>query len=246
MTITSEDVGMGRFHRPAEDDDLPGLILVHDVWGLSEHSAALATDWAREGFGVLEIDLYRRLDRVEIGDVGAWIRGLSDPEVVADLEDGARWLAEESAACRGRRVGITGVCMGGLYTLLAACRSGCFAAAAPFYGMLSYDEGMLAADDGRDHVRKPVSPIEASEALRCPTIASFGREDGFVPETDVDALEAGFARSGTRFEIDRYAGAGHAFLNRTRPEAYSEAASEAAWSRVVPFMRDALGGRAPR
>ena len=67
-----------------------------------------------------------------------------------------------------------------------------------------------------------------------------------LAEATVDALEAGFARSGTRFEIDRYAGAGHAFLNRTRPEAYSEAASEAAWFRVVPFMRDALEGRAPR
>ena len=246
MTTTSEDVGMGRFHRPAEGDGLPGLVLVHDVWGLSEHSRALATDWAREGFGVLEIDLYRRHDRVEIEDVGAWIRGLSDPEIVADLEAGAHWLAQESVACRGQSVGITGVCMGGLYTLLAACQSDRFAAAAPFYGMLSYDEGLLAADEGRDRERKPVSPIEASEALRCPTIASFGREDGFVPETDVDALAAGFARSGTRFEIDRYEGAGHAFLNRTRPEAYSETASATAWSRVVPFMRDALGGRALR
>lgn len=246
MRITSEDVRMGRFHRPADGGDLPGLVLVHDVWGPSEHSRALASDWAREGFGVLEIDLYRRFERVEIGDVGAWIRGLSDPDVIADLEDGARWLTEETDVCRGRSVGITGVCMGGLYTLLAACGSDRFAAAAPFYGMLSYDEGLLAADGARDRARKPVSPIEASAGLRCPTIASFGRDDGFVPETDVDALEAGFARSGTRFEIDRYEGAGHAFLNRTRPEAYSESASATAWSRVVPFMRDALGSSAPR
>lgn len=241
MTTTSEDVGLGRFHRPKDGDDFPGLVLVHDVWGPSEHSRALALDWAREGFGVLEIDLYRERDDVAIEDVGAWIRGLSDPAVLADLEAGAGWLAEESSGCRGRRVGITGVCMGGTFTLLAACLSDRFAAAAPFYGMLSYDEGLLGEAGGRDRARKPFSPIEAAERLRCPTLASFGREDGFVPEAHVDALEAGFAKSGTRFEIDRYEGAGHAFLNRTRPEAYSEAASAAAWSRVVPFMRDALG-----
>ena len=240
MTTTIEDVERGRFHRPVGGDDLPGLVLVHDVWGLSDHSRALATDWAREGFGVLEIDLYRSFEAVEIEDVGAWIRGLSDPDVVADLAAGADWLANESAVCRGRRVGITGVCMGGMFTLLAACLSDRFAAAAPFYGMLSYEEGMLAADGERDRTRKPVSPIEGAEGLRCPTLASFGREDGFIPESDVDALEAGFARSGTHFEIDRYEGAGHAFLKRTRPEAYREEAAAAAWSRVVPFLQNAL------
>lgn len=240
MATTSEEVGLGRFHRPAGGEDFPGLVLVHDVWGLSDHSQALAKDWAREGFGVLEIDLYRAYERVSIEDLGAWIRGLSDPDIVVDLEAGASWLSHESPGCRGRRVGITGVCMGGTFTLLAACQSDRFAAAAPFYGMLSYDEGLLAADEGRDRARKPVSPIEGADGLACPTLATFGCEDGFVPEAHVAALEAGFARSGTRFEIDRYEGAGHAFLNKTRPEAYSEAASSAAWSRVVPFMREAL------
>lgn len=236
-----EIVELGRFHHPARRDGFPGIVLVHDVWGLSEHSRDLASDWASEGFGVLEIDLYRDLEDVAIEDVGAWIRELSDPEVVADLEAGADWLAQESAACRGQRVGITGVCMGGMFTILAACLSDRFAAAAPFYGMLSYDEGLLAeAPEDRDRERKPLSPIEAAERLRTPLLASFGREDAFVPHAHVDALTAGLARSGTRFEVDRYAGAGHAFLNRSRPEAYSAAASAAAWARVVPFMRRAL------
>lgn len=236
----SEAAPFGRFHQPSDAEVLPGLLLVHDVWGPSEHSLDLATDWAREGFGVLEIDLYRALGDVAIEDVGTWIRGLSDPDVIADLEAGADWLANDSAPCRGRRVGITGVCMGGMFTLLAACHSERFAAAAPFYGMLSYEEGMLADESGRDRLRKPASPIECAERLRCPTRASFGREDGFIPDAHVDALEAAFTRSGQYFEVDRYEGAGHAFLNRTRAEAYREQASAAAWARVVPFLRDAL------
>ena len=237
---TGEVVPLGRFHRPSDAEALPGLVLVHDVWGPSEHSHDLAVDWAREGFGVLEIDLYRALGDVAIEDVGAWIRGLSDPDVIADLEAAADWLSNDSASCRGRRVGITGVCMGGMFTLLAACHSERFAAAAPFYGMLSYEEGLLADESGRDPLRKPASPIECAERLRCPTRASFGREDGFIPDAHVDALEAAFTRSGQYFEVDRYEGAGHAFLNRTRAEAYREQASTAAWARVVPFLRDAL------
>ena len=143
-------------------------------------SLAVAALWIGAG---------RRL--VAIEDVGAWIRGLSDPDVISDLEAGADWLATENDACRGRRVGITGVCMGGLFTLLAACLSDRFAAAAPFYGMLSYVEGMLAIDGEGDRARKPVSPIEAAGRLQTPTLASFGREDGFIPESDDDDEEDG-------------------------------------------------------
>lgn len=230
---------LGRFHRPDDTGSYPGLVLVHDVWGLSEHSQALAADLAAEGFGVLEIDLYRALGDFEIQDPGAHIRSLSDPEILADLDRGADRLAGEPC-CQGRKRGVLGVCMGGTFTLLAACLSDRFAAAAPFYGMLSYDQGMLCGPNGRDRTRKPCSPIEAAGRLRTPMVASFGREDSFVPDADVDALEAALSTSGTAFEIDRYAGAGHAFLNRTRPEAYREDASCQAWARVVPFLHREL------
>ena len=234
-----ESSSLGRFHRPDDTGSYPGLVLIHDVWGPSEHSHALAADLAAEGFGVLEIDLYRELGDFEIEDPGSHIRSLSDSEILADLDRGADWLADESC-CRGRKCGLLGVCMGGTFTLLAACLSDRFAAAAPFYGILSYEHGMLAAPAGRDHTRKPCSPIEAAGRLRTPTLASFGREDTFVPEADVDRLEAALAASGTAFEVDRYEGAGHAFLNRTRPDAYREEASRQAWARVVPFLHREL------
>lgn len=241
MTLPTrfEDGPLGRFHRPEAGDSYPALVLVHDVWGPSEHSLALAKDLAAEGFGVLEIDLYRERGDFEIDDPGTQIRSLSDPEILRDLERGADWITARPD-CEGRKCGVLGVCMGGTYTLLAACLSDRFAAAAPFYGMLSYEHGMLLGPTGRDHEKKPLSPIEAAARLRTPLLASFGREDAFVPEADVDALEAALGRSGTAFEIDRYAGAGHAFLNRTRPDAYREDASRRAWARVIPFLHREL------
>ncbi|MAG33841.1 MAG: hypothetical protein CL908_23415 [Deltaproteobacteria bacterium] len=233
------NVELGRFHWPEGAESLPGVVLIHDVWGLSEHSRALAADLARDGFGVLEIDLYRALGDMEIGDPGEQIRSLSDPAVLADLDAGADWLVSESL-CRGRKVGVMGVCMGGTYSLLAACLSDRFRAAVPFYGILSYDIGMLRGPDGRDHGRKPHSPIEVAERLRMPLLASFGCEDEFVPERDIDALEAALARSGMRFEVDRYEGAGHAFLNRTREGAYRREAAESAWARIIPFLSTEL------
>lgn len=240
LPVRVMDVELGRFHRPEAGSSFPGLVLVHDVWGLSDHSRELATDLAREGFGVLEIDLYREHGDVAIEDPSEQIRSLDDALVLADLDRGADWLRRSSEGCVGREVGLIGVCMGGLYTLLAACSSDRFRAAAPFYGILSYDTGMVAGPSGRDRGKKPLSPIEAASGLRTPLLASFGREDAFVPDEDVDALAAALATSGIAFEIDRYAGAGHAFLNRTRPDAYHAESSAAAWARVVPFLHAEL------
>ena len=167
------------------------------------------------------------------------IRSLDDRAVLADLDAAAEWLGRQPV-CAGRRIGVMGVCMGGTYSLLAACRSRRFAAAAPFYGVLAYDAGMFLGPEGRDRVKKPVSPIEAAPDLAMPLLAAFGCEDGFVPEADVERLEAGLARSGKPFRVDRYAGAGHAFLNETRPDAHRPEAAALALARAVDFLREQL------
>ncbi len=235
-----EQVALGRHHHPSSGDSFPGLVLIHDVWGLSEHSRQLAADLAGEGFAVLEIDLYREGVGPPTGDPGTFIRSLSDPSILADLDAGAQWLMRQPAG-RDRKVGVVGVCMGGTFALLAAASSDRFSAAAPFYGILSYETGMLADPEGRDPAKKPLSPIEIADCLRMPLRASFGMEDEFVPNDDVDQLEAALSGSGQRVEIDRYPGAGHAFLNRTREPAYRADASRQAWDRVIPFLQGELG-----
>jgi carboxymethylenebutenolidase len=234
-----ESVALGRHHRPQRGVSFPGLVLIHDVWGLTEHSQQLAAGLASEGFAVLEIDLYRQGVGPPTEDPGGFIRSLSDPSILADLELGAEWLMNQPTG-HDRKVGVVGVCMGGTFALLAAATSNRFSAAAPFYGILSYETGMLAEPAGRDREKKPCSPIEIADRTKIPLLASFGLEDEFVPNDDVDRLEAALARSGQRFEIDRYEGAGHAFLNRTREPAYRAEASQAAWARVIPFLRGEL------
>ncbi|MEZ4332591.1 MAG: dienelactone hydrolase family protein [Myxococcota bacterium] len=236
---TMEEIPFGRLHRPLDVASCPGLVLIHDVWGRSEHSRALAARMAGEGFAVVELDLYRDLLDPEVRDAGERIRSLDDGQVLDDVDAAGRWLGEQ-AVCRGRRIGVMGVCMGGTYSLLAACRSTVFAASAPFYAVLCYDRGMVIGSDGRDRARKPVSPIEAAPSLRMPMLASFGGRDEFVPEGDVDALEAGLARSGRAFRVDRYADAGHAFLNETRPAAYRPETARTALGRVVAFLHERL------
>ena len=241
LPTIERDVTLGRYHAPAAagSDRLPSLVLIHDVWGLSEHSRDLAADVASEGFGVLEIDLYREMGEVEIESPGPFIRSLSDPELLADLDRGADWLRTETLA--GPKLGVMGVCMGGTYALLAACLSDRFAASAPFYGILSYEEGLLANPEGRDRERKPTSPLEAADRLKMPILAAFAAEDEFVPVDHVRELRERFEGTAESARVDVYPDAGHAFLNRTRAAAYRPEASAAAWALLIPFLRTQLG-----
>ena len=240
LPTIEREVAMGRYHAPAAAGDaaLASLVFVHDVWGPSPHSRDVSKDLAGEGFGVLEIDLYRDMGAVEIEAPGSFIRGLSDPAILADLDAGADWLRRETSA--RDKVGIMGVCMGGTYALLAACLSDRFAAAAPFYGILSYERGMLATAGDRDSAKKPHSPLEVAARLRMPLLAAFGEDDEFVPVDDVRELEKRLGGSRKPAQVDLYAGAGHAFLNRTRDAAYRPDASAAAWSKLIPFLRREL------
>jgi carboxymethylenebutenolidase len=219
---------------------LPGIVFVHDVWGPSPHSEQFSDRLADAGHAVLAVDFYRDLEERPGGDPGAFIRALDDTRVLADVAAGVASLAARPE-CAEAKIGLTGVCMGGMYTLLAACSVDGLSAAAPFYGMLSYETGMLAEPGGRDLARKPRSPLEAAPDLRCPLLAFFGEQDTFIPAPDVEALRAALTGAGPASEIVTYPGAGHAFMNETRPEAFNPGAAADAWTRLVEFFARHLG-----
>jgi len=214
----------------------PGVVMIPDVWGLSPLYRELAQRLAADDFAVLAIDPYRKTGAPELTDMAsvmAWIRELSDPLVQETVQDAVDALASDSAVA-GRKVGVVGFCMGGQYALLAACGCTGLSACAPFYGMLRYEEGL-------DPTRKPRSPLEALADLSCPLLGLYGEEDPIIPVANVRALEEGLATIGQPAEVHLYAGAGHAFMNTSRPEMYRAEAAADAWQRLVPFLGTHLG-----
>lgn len=237
--MQTADVDPGFLAAPDEGPH-PGVVMIHDVWGLSDHTRDLAVRLAREGFAVLAVDLYRREPEVKIADPAAWMRGLSDPQVLEDVAAARAFLAERPEA-RGRRVGVVGFCMGGMYALMAGCAVAGFSAAVPFYGLLSHRHGLLHDPAGLDPERKPREPLAMASELRCPLLGFWGDADEHVALDDVRALERELARAEAPAEIVIVPGAGHAFMNDTRPAAYRPEDAAAAWTRTVAFLREHLG-----
>ncbi len=209
------------------------MIVIPDVRGLTDHYRDIARRFANEGFFALAVDLYSREGAPDLPDmpsVSAWIQSLPDPRILGDLGAAVQYLASRSEVRRGR-VGITGYCMGGQYALMAACSVPGLAACVSWYGMLRYAE---------HNERKPISPLELAPRLACPYLGLFGADDALIPNTDVDELRAILTREGKRFAIKSYPGAGHAFFNDTRPDAYRPEAAADAWPRAVEFLRTHL------
>ena len=213
----------------------PGVVMIPDVWGLADHYRDLARRLAAEGFAALAIDPYRKTGKEELSDPAdamQWIAQLSDPLVLETVQEGIDHLAAHPAAS-GRKIGITGFCMGGQYTLLAACGCTGLSACAPFYGMVRYADGL-------DPEKKPRQPLDALVDLSCPVMGFYGEEDAIIPVADVDALRERLRASGPGGEVVLYPGAGHAFMNDTREAMYRKGAARDAWARLVPFLRGAL------
>lgn len=219
---------------PRGADPVPGLVVVPDVRGLSDHYRDVARRFAAEGFATFAIDLYSREGAPDLADMPSvfrWMAGLPDARILADLGAAVAMLAARPRV-RSGVVGITGFCMGGQYALMAACTQPGIAACASWYGMLRYEEPTP---------HRPRSPLDLAPGLGCPYLGLFGRDDGLIPPADVEALRAILARGSQVWAIESYAGAGHAFFNDTRPDTYRPGVAARAWPRAVGFLHEHLG-----
>jgi carboxymethylenebutenolidase len=239
------------FH-PAEARPLPALVLIQEAWGVDAHIQDLAHRFAAAGYAVLAPDLFaeggvRRkgleADRVEEAKnfmdslpSGAWMDPERRKQALAETEPAkaarvsetmdtifggiqkqrdfhlaaigaaAEYLRHGNEATRGGRVASLGFCMGGSLSGQMAARDPELAGAVIFYGQ--------APEPGQ------------ARSVACPVLGLYGEND---PRTNasVAPFESAMRAEGKKVEIHMLPGAGHAFLNDTRPSFHAAAAREA-------------------
>lgn len=196
-----------------------GLIVIHEWWGMNEQIQEEGAQIASEGgFTVLVPDMYRGKVAKDREEAGHYMNGLDWDGAVLDLSAGAKYLI--SLGCS--RVGVTGFCMGGALSFVAALRCPEISASAPFYGIPSPDFGDLTK-------------------IRIPVQSHFGEKDevvGFSSPADFSALKERLAAAGVQHEMFVYP-AGHGFTNVKNPN-YSADATRLALGRVYEFMKKNL------
>ena len=221
--------------RPAAAGKYPVVIVIPEVFGMHEHIRDVTRRFAREGFLAVTFEPYAREGGVlHLPDIDA-VRKVVDPvpdaRVMADLDAIVAW-AKKHPFARPDRVGMTGFCRGGMYTLLYASRSPELKAAVPWYGQLRPALTPGVRTEG---------PLDVAAGIEPPVLGLYGGEDLGIPVADVRTLESKMKAAGRTAEFMIYPGAPHAFFADYRPSYRAEAARDA-WGRCLAWFNRYLRG----
>ena len=197
-----------------------GIVVLQEYWGLVPHIKDLADRFAAQGYVALAPDMFHGQQTTNPDEAGRLLMALDIARVERDLALAVGALIEQGGA-RGK-VGVVGFCMGGQLALFCATTNrDRVGAVIDFYG-----------------IHPNVKPDYAQ--LGCPVLALFGENDTFVSVNAAKQVVADIEAAGKEVEYHIYSGAGHAFFNDARPEAYNAQAAADAWKRTLAFFQSNL------
>jgi carboxymethylenebutenolidase len=211
----------GYLARPADGAAYPAVIVLQEWWGLNEHIMDVTRRFAQQGYVALAPDLYKGVVATEPDEARKLVMELDMPAAVAEIGSAADFLLAQDYVT-GEQVGITGFCMGGRLTLMAAlddADKGRYAVAIPFYG-------------------SPLTPEEAAQ-VQTPILGLYGADDGGIPVAEVQAMGEALTAAGVENQIIVYPGAPHSFFNDTR-ESYRPEAAADAWQQALAWLQQYL------
>ena len=200
----------------------PGVVVIQEWWGLTDHIADVCDRLAGEGFVALAPDLYGGRTTHDADEAGEMMMALPVDQAARDLGGAVDFLLQHEAVTSSS-VGAVGFCMGGGFVLLLAAQQGeKVGAAVPFYGV------------------GPAVP-DTYTGVRAAVQGHYGEQDGFYPVDQARQQEEQIrSESGADVEFFFYP-AGHAFHNDTNAiGTYDAEQARLAWSRTVEFLRTRL------
>jgi carboxymethylenebutenolidase len=209
--------------RPAAEKPAPGVVVIHEWWGLNDHIKDIARRFAREGFVALAPDLYSRMGNKvtrDANEAAKLMESLQSQHVLKDLNATTRYLTQQPFV-DAWKIGVVGFCMGGTFALMLASHNSDIKAAVPFYGQ--------------------IPPTDSLQYLLCPILYIYGEQDGWIKTQDVERLRQGLKQFGRPGDVRVYPNCPHAFFNDTRSDVHRPREAADAWQRTLAFLRSHLG-----
>ena len=208
----------------------PAVVVSQHGGGVDQFIREMADRLAAEGYAAAAPNLFHRYTEEMLSDRSGRVQHMSDADIIADINATVDFLRGHSSI-DGGNIGITGFCMGGRVTWLAATTNPHFRAAAPYYG------GNLMVTWGK----ATKTPFELADGINSPILFHFGEIDENPSQADMRKLDEELTRLGKTHRFYTYPGADHAFMDYTGTR-YQKAASEISWPRTLEFFASHLKG----
>ncbi len=202
----------------------PGIVVIHDYWGLNEQIQGIVDRLTRLGYVVLAPDLFKG-KLVSDPGLAQDMRRALDEERAVTIVKGAIDELRKLDRVNNRPVATIGFGMGGRVSLATALRGADVQATVVFYGSVAT-------------TREGVAPLKA------PILGVFGGGDHAVPEKDVTLFEAALKEAGKDAKIVSYPGLGHCFMDETHPDYEPEEAKDA-WIQMRDWLAVKLERQLP-
>jgi carboxymethylenebutenolidase len=214
----------------------PGLLLIQEIYGVSDYIRAVAEDLAGLGYVVAAPDLFWRIKPGHQAKHDE--AGLNESLALGSRFDAAKGVDDAAAALRHLTAlpevdggtGIIGFCLGGSIAYLVAARAEVDAAAADLAAVVSFYGSMLPDN------------TDAMGQIRSPVQLHFGGSDPYIPRDQVAKVEEAAAEQ-PHVEMHVEEDAGHAFHNRMAPMFHMPEPAARAWRRTEEFLQRHLPTR---
>lgn len=216
--------------KPKEGGSYPGIVVLMEAFGLNDHIKKVIERIAQEGYVAIAPDLYHReAERLvpysDLQKAVGIMNKLQDSKIMDDVGAAIAHLKSQSNVKAGS-IGVTGFCMGGRFTYLAAAHHNKdVKAAVPFY-------------PGGVPMGNP-SPLSRTGEIKCPIYLFFGGKDPLIPQEHVDKITAELTDKKINFQLKLYPEATHGFFCDERPSYHPDSAKDA-WEKFKSFFAQHL------
>jgi dienelactone hydrolase len=212
----------------------PGVLVVHEWWGLNDYARSRARQLAQLGYTALALDMYGDgKAATHPADAQEFMHSvMSQSEVMKKRFMAAKSVLERDDTVDPTRIAAIGYCFGG-YVVLQMAREGLpLKAVASFHGMLGTET--------------PAQP----NTVKAKVAAFNGGDDSMVPQTTIDTFKQEMEAAGVDYQFVNYPGTKHGFTNPeatalgqqfNMPIAYNAAADQDSWEKLKLLLARAFG-----
>lgn len=198
------------------DDKAPGVLLIHEWWGLNDQIKSMAREFAQQGFVALAVDLYGGEVAQDREKARSLMQSVKQDQAVATMQAWTEWLRNHEATTD--QIGVVGWCFGGGWALRTAVNAPVDAAVV-YYGNVDV-------------------ATEQLEKIQGPVLGHFATEDQHINEEMVSGFKGRMEEAGKPLELYWYE-ADHAFANPTGAR-YDAGAAAQSWTRTLAFLMENL------